>query len=198
MRRFIFTVAVSISIAVPSTASGAFVEPRDAEFEPGSLGFRGTVDIGGVCDHFIPTCVDAALPHELPPRPAPTTSPAPFSPPRAQTPAGVVPPVTAPVVPTPHAATAGHAQRKKTTRRHDPSHPGASQTKDAFGTSPSPIARAPVQVAAAIAPSVPGGDTSGPPLGFLIAAIALLGAFAVLVLRLRPDWFIRGVPPSAG
>jgi hypothetical protein len=44
---------------------------------------------------------------------------------------------------------------------------------------------------------VPAAQSSGPTLALLVALITALGAVAVLVLRLRPHWFIRGEPPAA-
>jgi hypothetical protein len=54
-----------------------------------------------------------------------------------------------------------------------------------------------VHVTATVAPPVAAEQATGPSPALLVAAIAALGAFAILVLRLRPDLFTHDEPPPA-
>jgi hypothetical protein len=88
-------------------------------------------------------------------------------------------------------STAHHRHKSRQGRKRAPA--------GAVVTSPAPPTLAPTraQPTTAIEPSVPGARSSGPSLALLVALITALGAVAVLVLRLRPHWFIRGEPPAA-
>lgn len=119
------------------------------------------------------------------------STPPPPSPPVISPPAAVIPAATT----SPAAAHERPADKRHHSR---PSRDGSSQP-GASAPAPVPAAGAgagPLQAVATADPSVAGDDSSGPSLGLLIGAIATLGGIAILVLRLRPEWFIHGTPPA--
>lgn len=121
-----------------------------------------------------PRQVSPALPQ---PQPAPSTSPAPAA----------VPPPPSPE-PRPK-----HHQRQ---RRDHGIRVGSPVTRTTPAFSVSDRA-SPVRLTATVAPPLPDEHATGPSLALLAVAIAALGSFAVLVLRLRPQWFTDEEPPPA-
>jgi hypothetical protein len=174
--------ALVIGVAVTAAADASFVtgvDPREGTFHLGSDSLPG----GSVHEHLLPP-VDHEQVQALPPSP---------SPPVLSPTAAVVPDATH----SPAAAQERPAHKSPANDHFRPSgrHPEGSSPPSSSppaGTAPA----APVQ-ATATAPSPLADDgSSGPSLALLIGAIATLGAVAILLLRLRPDWFIRGAPPA--
>ncbi len=121
--------------------------------------------------------VGSAGPSQLPPK-TPSTSVA------SQVPAATVTPLSR------HLPT----ERRRAHRRRGAASAAARPSPlrlPAVRLKPAPV------VSAAVQPPVAEVHASGPSLGVLIALITALGALAVLLLRVRPEWFTRREPPAA-
>jgi hypothetical protein len=181
-------VAVLLSLAATPVARAAFFPDQDPEH----VHLGGTAVPPGADERWPPVRNVGSVPPASP-QPEPSVPPAAVAEPSV--------PVSASSPPLPGSSSpesfAGESEIVPKQPRSGSR--GSRRPRSAIRTPPRDATPtgAPASTAAAASPNVAPSARSGPTLGVLVAIITLLGAAAILVLRLRPGLFVKPETPAS-